>query len=132
MVGRFIENQYVRSGNHHFGKQAAHLFTTGKDFYLFHAIFSCKQHTSEEAADIGCVLDRRVSGEPVCDRIVVVEFCGRILREVRLGGCNAPFVGSFVGFKLACKDLEQRGLCQLVAADKCDLVVVTNDKGDIV
>ena len=55
-----------------------------------------------------------------------------ILREVRLGGCNAPFVGSFVGFKLACKDLEQRGLCQLVAADKCDLVVVTNDKGDIV
>ena len=46
-VSRLIKHQYVRAGDHHLGEHAAHLLTTGENFYLFYAVFTGKQHSSE-------------------------------------------------------------------------------------
>ena len=58
MVGGLVQNQAVGSADHHLGQKATHLLSSGKHLYLFHAILAGKEHTAQEAADIGHILDR--------------------------------------------------------------------------
>ena len=48
MVSRLIQNQDVGTGDHHFGKKAANLLTTGKNTDTFHTILTREKHTSKE------------------------------------------------------------------------------------
>ena len=47
MVGRFIKNQDISTGNHHFGQQAADFFTTGKNTTKFFLIGTGKVETGQ-------------------------------------------------------------------------------------
>ena len=132
MVSRLIEHQHVRAGDHHLGEHAAHFLTTGENLYLLHAVFTGKQHSSEESADICDILFRGVLGQPVYDRIIIVELCGVILREVGLSRCETPFVASGIRLHLTGENLEECGLCKLVRAYKGNLVFSSQGKGDIV
>ena len=67
MVGRFIQDQAIRSGDHHFGQKAAHLLTSGEDSHFFHPVFSRKEHPAQEAAHIGDIIHRRIAHQPVRD-----------------------------------------------------------------
>ena len=71
MVGRFIKNQDISTGNHHFGQQAADFFATGKNTYFFYAVFTRKEHSAKETADISSIFDFRILCQPVCDREIV-------------------------------------------------------------
>ena len=124
MVSRLIEHQHVRAGDHHLGEHAAHLLTTGENLYLLYAIFTGKQHSSEESADICDILFRGVLGQPVYDRIIIVELC--------LSRCETPFVASGIRLHLAGENLEECGLRKLVRAYKGNLVLSSQGKGDIV
>ena len=132
MVRRLIEHQHVRAGDHHLGEHAAHLLTTGENLYLLYAVFTGKQHSSEESADICDILFRGVLGQPVYDRIIIVELCAVILREVRLSRCETPFVASGIRLHLTGEDLEECGLRKLVRSYKGNLVLSSQGKGNIV
>ena len=82
MVGRLVEQQHVCPGDHHLGKHAAHLFPSGKHLQFFHAVIARKQHSSQETAHIGGVLDLGILGEPVGDRQVTVKFLRIIFRKI--------------------------------------------------
>ena len=73
-----------------------------------------------------------ILGQPVHDGIVVVELLRVVLREIGLAGGDAPFIGSLVRLHLSGQNLEQGGLCKLVAAYESNLVVVAQDEGNIV
>ena len=132
MVSRLIEHQHVRAGDHHLGEHTAHFLTTGENFYLLHTVFTGKQHSSEESADISNILFRGILGQPVYDRIIVVELGAVVLREVRLSRCETPFVASGIRLHLACKDLEECCLRDLVRAYKCNFIFSSECKGDVV
>ena len=132
MVSRLIEHQHVRAGDHHLGEHTAHFLTTGENFYLLHTVFTGKQHSSEESADISNILFRGILGQPVYDRIIVVELGAVVLREVRLSRCETPFVASGIRLHLAGEDLEECGLRKLIRAYKGNLVLSSQGKGDIV
>ena len=132
MVRRLIQNQTVRTADHHLGEKTADLFSTGKNLHLFHAVLARKQHSAEEASDIGDIFDGRVAGQPVGDGKVVVEFQCIVLREVCLGGCDTPLIAALIRLQLAHENLEQRCLCKLLAADERDLVLMSHDEGNIV
>ena len=71
--------------------------------------------------------------QPVNDQKIGIKDLGVILREVGLAGRHAPLVGGAgIRLHLTGKNLKERCLCQLVASDKRDLVVMSDDKGDIV
>ena len=132
MVGGLVEHQAVRAGDHHLGKQASHLFSSGKDAHLLHAVLTREQHSSQEAAHIGDVLHRGVAHQPVRDGQIIVELLRVVLGEVSLGGGHTPFIGAFIRLHLAHEDLEEGGFRQLVSAHEGDLVVVSHDEGDVV
>ena len=132
VVRGLVEDQDVRAGNHQLGKHAAHLLASGKHLDLLHAVLAGEEHTAQEAAHVGGVLDLGILGQPVHDGVVVVEFPGVVLGEIGLAGGHAPLVGALVRLHLAGQDLEQGGLRELVAAHEGDLVVVSQDEGDVV
>ena len=132
MVCRLVENQAVRAADHHLGEQTADFFTTGENLYFLNAIVAGKKHTAEEAADIGDIFDRRITHQPVADRIVVVEFRCVILREIGLRCGDTPFVSPFIRFHFSGQNLEQSRFGELVSADKSNFIVMADDKGDIV
>ena len=111
-----------------FGEHAAHLLTTGENLYLLYAVFTGKQHSSEESADICDILFRGVLGQPVYDRIIIIELCAVILREVRLSRCETPFVASGIRLHLTGEDLEECGLRKLVRSYKGNLVLSSTGK----
>ena len=132
MVGRLIQDQHVASHNHHAGEQNTYFFSTGENAHFLGTVISGEQHTSEETADIGCILDLGELCQPVNDQKIGIKDLGVILREVGLAGRHAPLVGAGIRLHLTDKNFKERCLCQLVASDECDLIVVSDDEGDIV
>ena len=132
VVSRLIDDQDIGSLDHHAGEENTHFLTTGKDTHFLYTVISGKEHSAEEAADIGGVLDLGELCQPFHDREIGVEDRGIIFREVGLGGGNAPFVASGIRFHFSCEDLKERTLCKLVSADKRNLVFASEDKGNIV
>ena len=132
MIGGFIEDQTVGAADHHFGQKTAHLLPSGENPDLFDTVIPGEKHASQETADIGHILDRRVAHKPFGDGIVVVKFFGVILWEISLGGSDTPFIGALVGFHLAHKDPEQSRFGQFVTAYESNLIIVAYDKRDIV
>ena len=57
MVGRLIQNQAVGTGDHKLAEHAAYFFSSGEYLYLFHAIFTGKEHSAKKTPDIGDILD---------------------------------------------------------------------------
>ena len=94
VVCRLIKDQNVASHDHHAGEKDTDFFSTGEDTHLFYTIFTGKKHTAEETADISCVFDLGVLGQPVNDQLIGIKDGGIILREIRLACCNSPFVRS--------------------------------------
>ncbi len=132
MVGRLIQNQDVAPHNHHAGEQHADLLAAGEDAHLLGAVFPGKKHAPEKAAHIGCILNLGKLGQPVHDDEVGVKDFRVVLREIRLACRHTPFIGTGIRLELPGKNFEQGCFCQLIAADKRDLVIATDDKGDIV
>lgn len=107
MVGRFIKNQDISTGNHHFGQQAADFFTTGKNTYFFYAVFTRKEHSAKETADISSIFDFRILCQPVCDREIIVKFLCIVFWKICLRSGDTPFVTSFVWLQFTDKDTEK-------------------------
>ena len=84
MVRGLIQHQHIGTGYHHLGQHTAHLLASGKDLHLFHAVLTGEQHTSQETADIGHVLLRRILGQPLYDGVVVVKLGAVVLGEICL------------------------------------------------
>ena len=84
MVGGLVEEQAVGAADHHLGEQTAYFLSTGEYFHFLHAIIACKEHPSQEPADIRYILDRRIAHKPFGDSVVVVEFLGIIFWKIGL------------------------------------------------
>ena len=132
MVGRLIQNQAVGTADHHLRKQAAYLFSTGENLYLLDTILTGKEHTSQEAAHIGGILDGRVAGQPVSNRQVIIELCCVILGEISLGSGNTPLVSTFIRLHFSGQNLEQRSLCQFISAYKCNLIIMPHNEREVI
>lgn len=91
-----------------------------------------QKHTAEETADISCVFDLGVLGQPVNDQLIGIKDGGIILREIRLACCNSPFVRSFIRFHFPGENFKQCCLCKLISTDKGDFVIVSDNKGNVV
>ena len=65
-------------------------FLHRKDTHFLGTVISGEQHTSEETADIGCILDLGELCQPVNDQKIGIKDLGVILREVGLAGRHAP------------------------------------------
>ena len=92
---------------------------------FLHTVVAGEEHSSEEAADIGGILDLRrywVSQSTITQ--IVVEFLRAVLREISLAGGHAPFIASLVGLHLSGENLEEGGFCKFVSADESNLVVM--------
>src|SRR5699024_8625488 len=122
MVGGLVQDQDIRAGDHHFGEKTADFFSTGENPDFFYAVLAGKQHTSQETADIGGVLDLGILSEPVGDRQVIVKFLRIVLGEICLGSCDAPFVITLIRFQFSHKDTEEGGDRLFVGADKSDFI----------
>ena len=122
----------LAAGDHHLGEQAADFFSSGEDFDFLHTVVAGEEHSSQEAADIGGILDLGELGQPVNDDQIVVEFFRAVLREISLAGGHAPFIASLVGLHLSGENLEEGGFCKFVSADESNLVVMAEDEGDVV
>ena len=132
VVCRLIKDQNVASHDHHAGEKDTDFFSTGEDTHLFYTIFTGKKHTAEETADISCVFDLGVLGQPVNDQLIGIKDGGIILREIRLACCNSPFVRSFIRFHFPGENFKQCCLCKLISTDKGDFVIVSDNKGNVV
>ena len=132
VVRRLIEDQAVRAADHHGGELAADLLAARENLDLLDAVLAAEEHPAEEAADIGDILDLGVAGQPLRDVLLGVEELGVVLLEIGLRGSDAPLVGAAVGLHVAHQNFEEGGLRLLLGADERDLVIVLDDKGDVV
>ena len=74
-----------------------------------------------------------ILGQPVHDGIRSLSNSLRVvLGEIGLGGGHAPFIASLVRLHLSGENLEEGGLCKLVAAYESNLVVTAQDEGNVV
>ena len=104
VVCRLIQDQHIGAGDHHLGKHAADALATGENAQLLHTVFPCKQHSSQESADIGGILDLRKSGQPFRNRQIRIKFLAVIPREVCPAGRNAPLKRAGIRFHLIHQD----------------------------
>ena len=132
VVRRLVEDQAVGSADHHRGELAADLFSSGENLDLLDSVFSAEQHSAEEAADIGDILDLGIGGQPLRDVFFRVKKVGVVLFKIGLGGCDAPLVRAAVRLHVAHQNFEERRLGLLLGADEGNLVVMLYHKGDIV
>jgi len=132
VVGRFVKDQDVCTGDHHLGEQAADFLTTGEYTDLFHTVITGKQHTSEEATYISCIFDLGELCQPVYDRQIIVELFGAVLWKISLRCGDTPFERTFVRFHFAHQDLEEYCFCKFVAADKSDFVISSKCERNII
>lgn len=132
MVRWLIENQSIRTGNHHFRQHTTHFLTTGEDANLLLTVFAGKQHSAKELTDIGNVLDCRILLQPVVDSKVALKLRGIVLREVCLRSGNAPLIGSFIRLHLTHQNLEQGRLRKFVGTDKGNFIIMVQSKGYVV
>ena len=85
MVRRLIEQDHVRSREHHAREHAADLLTAGEHLNGFEHILAGEQHPPEEAAQIHVILLFGELAQPVDKRLVVaVEILAVVLGEVAL------------------------------------------------
>ena len=132
MVGRLIQKQDVCAGDHHLGEQAAYALSSGENIQMLYTVLTGEKHTSKESADVSSVLDLGKLSQPVNDCQVRIKLFRAVLRKVCLRSCNAPFVSTLIRLHFTHQNFEEGCLCELVSADKCNLVVVTEREGDIV
>ena len=132
MVGRLIQNQDVGTGNHHFGKKAANLLTTGKYADTFHTILTREEHTSKETTYISGILDLRILCQPVCDRKIVIEFLSIVFGKISLGGSDSPFVITFIRFHFSSDDLEESSDRLLIGTNESNLVLTSKSEGNVI
>ena len=132
MVGRLIQNQDVGTGNHHFGKKAANLLTTGKYADTFHTILTREEHTSKETTYISGILDLRILCQPVCNRKIVIEFLSIVFGEISLGGSDSPFVITFIRFHFSSDDLEESSDRLLIGTNESNLVLTSKSERNVI
>ena len=91
VVCRLVEQDDVRSGEHHAREHTAHLFAAGEDVDGLEHIVAGEQHPAEEAAEVDIVLLGRVLADPVDEGFgMAVEILAVVLREIAGGDGLAP------------------------------------------
>ena len=65
-----------------------------------------EKHTAKEATHVSSIFDFRLLCKPVNNYIVTVKVLCVIFREIRLTGCNTPFIVAFIRLHLSHKNLE--------------------------
>ena len=133
MVGGLIQQNDIRTGEHHLAEHTADLLTAGEDIDGLEDIVVAEEHTAQEAAQVHIVLLGGVLAQPVHQlHLVALEVLGVVLGQVGADGGDAPLDGTLVGLQLAHQDLHQSGLGQLIFADKGDLVGAVDGEVDLV
>ncbi|MMZ67262.1 hypothetical protein D1872_298270 [compost metagenome] len=109
MVGRLIEQENVRSVEHHFSEHATHLFSPGQYTCFLKRLFSGEQHTSQKSAKEGLILIVRILTQPIYQiNLNAIKVCRVIFREICLGSSYTPAVFALISFQLTHNNLEQR------------------------
>ena len=132
MVGGLVQNQHVSTGNHQLRQHTADLLASGQNLDLLYAILSCEEHTAQEATHVSSILDLGILGQPVNDGVVVVELLGVVLGKIGLAGGDTPFISTLVRLHFARQNLKEGCFGKLVAAYKGYLVVMAQNKGNII
>ena len=132
VVGWLIQDQDIRTGNHHLGKETANLFSTRKDTDTFHAILTWEKHTSKEASHISCILDFGVLGKPVCDGEIIVKFLGIILGKICLSGGDSPFIIALIRLHFSGDDLKESGDSLLIGAHESNFILAAKCERNII
>ena len=111
MVRRLVEDEHVRSAQHHLRQHAAHSLASRQDVRFLQCFVAGEQHPAEKAAHEVFILVLRVLPHPVDQiQIDIIEIIRVVFGKIRLRRRNAPCVFAGVRLQFARDNLEQRRL----------------------